>query len=178
MNKLYVTIIFTISWIILFIGIPFAFSKPTLTEICRDYDIECKIIYTKKGSPNAYVIGSNPTFYVTGNLQEQLSKEELKVILLHELGHLVLKHHERYLEEVDTIGMNKQSYCSIKRQFEYEADIFSTYISTKYNFGVTLADVFQEFIDKGKIKDTDSCTHPAPSKRIEYIRQAEKMFEK
>ena len=156
-------------------------QKP-IEQICIDNGIHCQVVYLKDGVPNAFVYEDKPVIHVIGDLQNKISKDELQSILFHELGHLVLQHDKRFKEENEfqkkTFGyeMNPAQACSLRRQMEYEADRFSVLTAIKYGYPVLLVDFFEYHLKNIKVYYLDTCSHPAVYKRVEKIRELERIY--
>lgn len=149
------------------LGVP---SEVFIQDVCKQYNITCKIERIEpNGLPNAYANLDNNVIYIVGDIGKRLSKRELESVLLHEIGHIVLKHKERYQQQ---IKLNPQSSCAIRRAFEYEADMFSFAISSK-NFRPTLMDNALDELVPTAFQDMESCTHPSIKSRIELLKRLE-----
>lgn len=149
------------------LGVP---SDVFIKDICKQYNITCKIERIEpNGLPNAYANLDNNVIYIVGDIEKRLSKREFESVLLHEIGHIVLKHKERYQQQ---IKLNPQSSCAIRRAFEYEADMFSFTISSK-NFRPTLMDDALDELVPTAFQDMESCTHPSIKSRIELLKRLE-----
>lgn len=141
-----------------------------IQDVCEQYNISCKIERIESnGLPNAYANLDNNVIYIVGDIEKRLTKGEMESILLHEIGHIVLKHKERYQQQ---IKLNPQSSCAIRRAFEYEADMFSFAISSK-NFRPTLLDNALDELVPTAFQDMESCTHPSIKSRIELLKRLE-----
>lgn len=141
-----------------------------IKDICKQYNITCKIERIEpNGLPNAYANLDNNVIYIVGDIEKRLTKREMESVLLHEIGHIVLKHKERYQQQ---IKLNPQSSCAIRRAFEYEADMFSFAISSK-NFRPTLMDNALDELVPTAFQDMESCTHPSIKSRIELLKRLE-----
>lgn len=145
-------------------------SDVFIQDVCKQYNITCKIKRIEpNGLPNAYANLDNNVIYIVGDIEKRLSKREFESVLLHEIGHIVLKHKERYQQQ---IKLNPQSSCAIRRAFEYEADMFSFTISSK-NFRPTLMDDALDELVPTAFQDMESCTHPSIKSRIELLKRLE-----
>lgn len=157
--------------------------KPSVNDICNDFGLQCETVYIDGGKPNVFVHKDEPTFYVAGNIEKRLTKDQLNIILLHELGHIVLKHHERLNREVVITStyhnkqLSNEQFCSLSRNFEYEADIFATYVANKYGMPTVLDDTFEQLFGNTEHFNRESYTHPTFNQRIEYIRRFESYLE-
>lgn len=166
--------------IIWFLGVD-SKQKP-IEQICIENGIHCQVVYLKNGVPNAFVQEDKPVIYVTGDLQNKISKDELQSVLLHELGHLVLQHDKRFKEENEfhksTFGyeMSPAQACSLHRQMEYEADRFSVLTAIKYGYPVLLDNFFENHLKNTKGYYLETCSHPAVYKRVEKIRELERIY--
>jgi STE24 endopeptidase len=73
-------------------------SSPELDEVCRDLPFEFKrrrLMEVPEDLPimNAWVAGTiNPVLVVTSSMFQYLNREELRAVLLHEVGHVRGKH--------------------------------------------------------------------------------------
>lgn len=149
-------------------------KKLTIEKVCKDIGITCSVVY-EEGKPNAYVTGKDNIIHISGGLEESLTDEELLAVELHELGHIVLKHHKRMNDEIWITNhrakkvLTREQFCSISRQHEYEADKFSYELSKKYKLKKTLADVFNKQFKGTPQYITDYCTHPSIQKRIQHM---------
>lgn len=175
--------ILTLLLLIVFVCMMINYPTATVNDICNDFGLQCETVYIDGEKPNVFVHKDEPTFYVVGGIEKKLTKDQLNIILLHELGHIVLKHHERLNREVaiTATSHNKQlsneQFCSLSRNFEYEADIFATYIANKYGMPTVLDDTFEQLFGNTEHFNRESCTHPTIKQRIEYIRRFESYLE-
>lgn len=141
-----------------------------IQDICKQYDISCKIERIEpNGLPNAYANLDNNVIYIVGDIEKRLTKREMESVLLHEIGHIVLKHKERYQQQ---IKLNPQPSCAIRRAFEYEADMFSFATSSR-NFRPTLMDEALDELVPAAFQDMESCTHPSIRSRIKLLKRLE-----
>ena len=82
----------------LFYGSLKKIPSPELDEVCRDLPFEFKrkrLIKVPEDLPimNAWVAGTiNPVLVVTSSMFQHLNREELRAVLLHEVGHVRGKH--------------------------------------------------------------------------------------
>ena len=176
-------VVLTLLLLVVFVCIILNYPTATVNDICNDFGLQCETVYVDGEKPNVFVHKDIPTFYVVGGIEKKLTKDQLNIILLHELGHIVLKHHERLNREVAITStyhnkrLSNEQFCSLSRNFEYEADIFATYVARKYNMPTVLDDTFEQLFGNTEHFNRESCTHPTFSQRIEYIRRFENYLE-
>lgn len=145
-------------------------SEVFIKDVCKQYNITCKFERIEpNGLPNAYANLDNNVIYIVGDIEKRLTKREMESVLLHEIGHIVLKHKERYQQQIQ---LNPKSGCAIRRAFEYEADMFSFAISSK-NFRPTLMDDALDELVPTAFQDMESCTHPSIKSRIKLLKRLE-----
>lgn len=179
LDWIFVLLVFFMLYMVIASGYPTA----TVNDICNDFELQCETVYIDGGKPNVFVHKDEPIFYVAGGIEKKLTKDQLNIILLHELGHIVLKHHERLNREVTITAtyhnkqLSNEQFCSLSRNFEYEADIFATYIANKYGMPTVLDETFEQLFGNTEHFNRESCTHPTISQRIEYIRRFESYLE-
>ena len=146
-------------------------GKPTIQDICRSYGIECNVVIYNEGIPN-----NTNNIYVHKYFKDNFTDEELLPVLLHELGHKVLGHTARRLKEEALIrkttgrDVTPTEVCTIRREFETEADIFSQMVLKQYKIDNNLEGFFTKALPK-EVMNKETCTHPAPISRIQLLRK-------
>ena len=114
-----------------------------------------RVLDTDEPVVNAFVTGGKYIYVFTGLMKQAASEDELAFVLSHELGHSLLKHHERQKEDISTsiagiaklIGMlskkkNRQFYdgfakitvASYGRLDEEEADAMGAAIARRAGY--------------------------------------------
>lgn len=64
-----------------------------VNKLCKEINIKTPKIYVFNGEPNAFIFGYPISLVISNKLINYLSKEELKVAINHELGHISNKDH-------------------------------------------------------------------------------------
>jgi len=180
-------------------------TSPDLDDICKDLPFEFKrkrVMETPEDLPvmNAWVAGIiNPVLVATSSLLQHLSQEELKAVLLHEVGHIRGRH--LFISSIYTIFCTPFclllfyvghifwgfiallffiiTFFWLHHLFEIEADMFAVRVMGEN--GAVMIDALQKMFSINKetvsrvfeieAKEGEaSITHPSLDKRVERIK--------
>ena len=131
-----------------------------VTVIANEYNKEINI-YADNCLRDDAVLFVNQIYVKTAHLKY---KEYAQFLVLHELGHLILKHQQ--LSIAQKHKMIHQEIQSFYHMQEYEADTFA--IKQMIKLSYELSGLFQYF---SQIKDSESETHPAFKERYQRMYQ-------
>lgn len=119
---------------------------PDLYKIFKEYCIileipKAQLFIKQDPTLNAFTIGVfTPTVVLTSSLVDQLSEEEIKFVIAHELGHIKAKHN-LILSFTNPLGLNtiwgSLIFAFWQRKAEYTADRCGLVLTKNINTGVT-----------------------------------------
>lgn len=131
-----------------------------ITSIANEYNREINI-YADNCLQDDAVLFVTQIYVRKDHLKH---KEYTQFLVLHELGHLILKHQRLSIAQKHRMTIQEiQKFCYIQ---EYEADTFAIKQMIKLNY--ELSGLFQYF---SQIKDSESETHPAFKERYQRMYQ-------
>lgn len=172
---------------ILILGLLLTIGLPTLavTSIERDdlfrevkmlcgiYGRTCKVTEIQENNLFAETHYGGDIVISTGMLN-RMNKSQVRGVLYHEVGHVVLKHVEdmfNYLQECQRYNTCSTSYISaVRRSKEFQADRFATYVLKTTNQPEGLSEALL-IITPEKDLYTTHPTHPSTADRINQIRR-------
>lgn len=146
--------------------------KATLELSCLRYDTKCTVSYLDSPMLNAM---TNPegTIYITRELVRYLSYNEALSVGLHEVGHVVLRHHERF--PLDGTNKITEKGGVIIKQFEFESDAFAALEELRLN-STASGDTALMKITKPEYWGIDTHTHPSTVRRVVKIKRIRNMY--
>lgn len=150
-------------------------------SICSDFEERCEFKTIELNTPLAYTQYRKIT--IASGIYKHLTKDEVRAILYHELGHALDKHSEQGLAYYNNFYMNNGRYPnaeemkSFRYEYENKADAIAMYMLLVYKKPFTLDRALiklEEIYDNGE----SSNTHPSNQLRINNIKMLENNFRK
>lgn len=109
---------------------------------------------------------------VTSKLLEVMNEREIRGVLYHEAGHRILEHVEKTSEHLmickHNNSCNMKYISAMKREYEFQADRFATYLVKTLGIPEGLADALRIITPQEDFNKTHS-THPSTADRIKQI---------
>lgn len=152
------------------------FIKPEILALryntyrtCSEYGISCSLKLDSNDIAQGYANADGNEVIFTKGLFDVLNYNEIKSVLYHEIGHLALRHTDRYNRTIINKNLNSEQIDELRRQFESEADLFaSMHCSKKKEKNYLIAALVR--LTNGNIGiETDS--HPSVKARAKTIRK-------
>ena len=147
-------------------------------SICNEHNKPCRVDVVRDFRNRAYTRYNEITY--TTNLAESLNKDELRAILYHELGHVLLEHSLRgnaYMEQVYKEGrtLTQTEFKNFRHTFETQADLKAVQLLYLNNKPMVLDKALLR-VTEGMNPDEDSVSHPSTNKRIQNMHRYYKLL--
>lgn len=142
-----------------------------VVSLCNYYNTSCSVEVVNDFRYKAYTKYNDITY--SNSLGDLLTKDELRCILFHELGH-VLNHHsaQGVLIAKQYINMNKVitplETKQIRHRFEYEADATMVKMLVENNKPNKFKEALNK-VTKGSDIYQESISHPSTYNRIQNV---------
>lgn len=143
------------------------------TNLCKIYLKQCSIHYVNYDGMAAQT-KYNGNIYISSGFVDKLTEAQLRSVLYHEVGHVVLEHIEKSAQYQYTCNYyntcNQEAVSNIHRKYEYEADRFAVLV-TKFTGKPEGLEGALKIITPPSDMNTTQTTHPSTSDRIREIRR-------
>lgn len=136
--------------------------------LCTSLNNYCSIRYFESYVPQGYTTYDHSIHLSTG-LTNYLDYNETRAVVLHEIGHIVLKHYEKQDKFLKTWNLNQKELQTFRHRNEYAAD----------EFGIRYVNLLhqQEYMSQALTKLTAPTkmnlatkSHPSTNDRIKQIK--------
>lgn len=140
-------------------------------QLCNVYLVKCDTRILDTELLQAYTDGKN-TITISTAMGNYLTKDELRSVLFHEVGHAAMRHmyRQRMLLEQSRTSFNLDEWIAMRHRHELEADKFASYNLKFLGFPNRLEEALRKII-RDDMLDSSTKTHPATTERIKIIRQ-------
>lgn len=141
--------------------------------LCKIYLKQCTVHIVKYeglGAQTRY----GGDIYITNSLVEKLTEPQMRSVLFHEVGHVVLEHIEKTAQYQQSCEYyktcNSEALSTVHRNYEYEADRFAVLV-TKFTGKPEGLEGALVIITPKDMFNTTHATHPSTADRIQRIRK-------
>lgn len=173
-----IKIILIILTLILLAPIVFAISTKDFQQIkneaeslCTLYNTRCTITVVDSDTPGA-ITKEFGKIEVSTKLLDILNSYQVRAVIYHEVGHVVLKHVDKTIDYFAGCGKfcNPDYIAVFRRQYELQADRFSLYTCMFTNKSCDLEGALLKLTPPERVNKSSS-SHPSTAKRILQIRR-------
>ena len=140
-------------------------------RVCKVFNKTCTVHVVKYegyGAQTRY----GGDIYITNSLANRLNEKQLRSVMYHEVGHVVLEHIEKTAQELynckQSNSCNPEQVSAIHRKYEYQADRFSVLTTLFTGKGEGLSEALTIITPPDQFYKTQA-THPSTADRIEAI---------
>lgn len=169
--------------IILLLSVPLADASTEIERdlvfkegelICRVYKKDCDFVEVEDKGMYAYSTGLDMIF-ISSKLRETFTKEQLRGVVYHEVGHVVLEHVYKLNKFHGSCGneCNLEVMNNLRRRYEFQADRFAVLVAKYLHIKQDLKGglIILTPIDKYY---TTHPSHPSTADRIRKIEELSK----
>lgn len=148
------------------------------TMLCMEHSTSCTI--KEFNSPHGNAMTQYNNIWVSTQMAERLPVNEIRAIMYHEIGHVVLKHSNSGLAFMDRYyKMGRYPTVEEVRKFrhknEFEADNFASIALRVHNYHNDFDKALMHITTPGEY-EYSSNSHPSPKIRIKRIKQLKKQL--
>lgn len=135
--------------------------------LCTIFGVRCTTVIDPSTKVFANTDGTNK-ITISSELGNILTKDELRGVVYHEVGHASLKHIKKLWFFLTTQPFDEQELRELRHKHELEADRFASYVLLVTNQPNELVSALKKIVAPEHL-DKETKTHPATTERIRRI---------
>lgn len=142
--------------------------KQEAETLCTNFKDVCSVKFPMSHIPQGYTTYQGDIILTTG-LINYLSYDEVRAVVLHEVGHRVLKHYQKQDKFLQKWNLSQKELQIFRHSNEFEADLFATKYYKLLSQKNYLPQALTKLTAPDKM-DLSTTTHPSTNSRIERIK--------
>lgn len=135
--------------------------------LCTIFGVRCTTVIDPSTRLFANTDGTNK-ITISSELGNVLTKDELRAVVYHEVGHASLKHIKKLWFFLTTQRFDEQELKALRHKHELEADRFASYVLLVTNQPNELVSALKKIVAPEYL-DKETRTHPVTTERIRRI---------